>query len=389
MAWGEIKVEEQRKTFCEIVLSKTMSHSQACKEFKISRPTGYEWLQRYKEQGDLGLINRSSARLTQNHQTPDYIVQQVLALKYEWPRLGPKKIYAKLRNKNPDIIWPCKTTIAKIFYQNGLVQNRKIRKRLAVKPNSLIDSNEANDVWCMDFKGWHLTPDNYKFGPFTLSDHKTRFLLRCAHLNDNTTDNVWAVLDIAFREYGLPWFLLSDNGPPFATCAPGRLSRLAIKLIKAGVTPEWIEPGKPYQNGRHERMHLTMEQEAFDYNCQNLDEQISKLKEFQYYYNFERPHEAIGQKTPGSIYKLSSRNWNGRFQSIEYPSEYYVGKVASCGKMSFRGIGVYIGRVFSGELIGIKEDQDGFKAYFGQIFLGNITDKQELQVDRRKTRRGR
>lgn len=385
MAWGEIKVEDQRKLFCEAILVEGLTHSEACRQFDITRATGYKWVERYKEKSENGLKNESSARKTQAHATPPEIVEKILNFKHEKLTWGPKKIHAKLKEIYPTINWPSRKTIEKIFTNNGLVKSRKLRRRLPANSNPLTQSERANDVWCMDFKGWCLTSDRYKFDPFTLSDHHTRYLIRCLKLDLNDTEHVWAILDTVFREYGLPKIIRSDNGPPFATCSPGRLSKLSVRLIKAGVLPEWIEPGKPQQNGRHERMHLTMEQECFYPDELNLKDQTTKLDEFQLYYNFERPHEAIGQKTPGSIYKPSERIWTGKLKPIEYSDEYKIGRVRSCGTMWWKGKVMYIGRVFAGEQLGIKEEE-GLSVYFGPIFLGQLKNDQ-LEVIRRETRK--
>lgn len=384
MAWGEIKVENQRNMFCITVLTKKLNMSAACKHFNISRPTGYLWLERYKKQGAAGLTNCSSRRLSQSHQTGQDKEDLIILIKSEFPHFGPKKIFSKLATRFPEEHWPGTTTINNILIKNGLVQSKKIRKRFAISPCPLHHSSTPNDIWCMDFKGWFMTSDQQKFDPFTLTDHESRYLIRCNKLTINDTEGVWATLDIAFREYGLPFFLRSDNGPPFATTCPGRLSKLAIKLIKAGVTPEWIEPGNPQQNGRHERMHLTMEREGFRLGS-SLKEQLITIREFQEYYNFERPHEALGQKTPGSIYRPSNRVWNGIFKEPEYPKGYKVAKVGSCGKTTWRGQAVYVSRVLSGEHVGIIEREKGIEMYFGNILLGTIQGDQ-LECERRKGR---
>ncbi len=385
MAWGEVKVDEQRKKFCKAVLENEISISQACRQHEISRPTAYHWLERYKQEGEKGLITRSSARKTQGQQFHPEIIEEVLNIKYKFKYLGPKKIHAKLLEIYPHIHWPSITTIANILTKNGLTKARKRIRRLPINDSGLSQSNEPNEVWSMDFKGWHITSDGYKFDPFTLSDHYSRYLLRCLKLDFNNGIHVWNILECAFREYGLPKFIRSDNGPPFSTCSPGRLSSLAIKLIKAGVMPEWIEPGKPQQNGRHERMHLTMKQESFNKNL-SLKDQQAKLKEFLGYYNFERPHEALDQKSPGSVYTPSNRTWTGKFREIEYPKDNEIGWVKSCGKVSFKGREVYIGRVLSGETIGLKPIEDGYEAYFSSIYLGKINRNGELEVPRRQMR---
>jgi transposase InsO family protein len=364
-----------------------LTHSEACRQFEISRPTGYEWLERYKQEGETGLRNRSSARKTQNNQTSEEIKKRILNIKYEFPTWGPKKIIVKLNERYPAINWPGTTTLGNILKANGLVKSRKTRRRLPVNTSPLTSSEGSNDIWCMDFKGWILTNDRHKFDPFTLTDHYSRYILRCLKLDFNDTNHVWAILDMAFREYGLPKIIRSDNGPPFATCCPGRLSPLSIKLIKAGVMPEWIEPGKPYQNGRHERMHLTMENESFYPETLDLQEQIMKLIEFQLYYNFERPHEALGQKTPGSIYVPSNRIWTGKLQPIEYSKEYIVRKVRSCGNICWKQHDIYTSRFLQVEYLGIKEDDNGFGVYFGPIYLGSLKNEKELEVTRREIRK--
>lgn len=385
MKWGLKKVEDQRESFCLEILGGIYNISEACRIYNVSRPTGYEWLKRFKEHGKKGLTNLSSARHTQSNKTTDDVVYEVLEMKYKSKKLGPKKIHAKLNHLYPEQKWPSRTTISKILEEHGLTERRRIRKRLAVQTR-LESANGANDIWTMDFKGWSLTKENIKFDPFTLSDHFTRFLIKCLKLEFNTTEHVWAILDLAFREYGLPKILRSDNGPPFATTGPGRLSGLSVKLIKAGVMPEWIEPGKPQQNGRHERMHLTMEEEVFSEESLPIVTLIKRLEDFQMFYNFERPHEALNQQLPGSLYIPSNRIWDGKLRPIEYSNEYKIGRVSS-GEMRWKGQTIYISRILDGENIGIKETENGYEVYFGPIYLGKIINGNELEVKRRKLRK--
>lgn len=385
MAWGENGVEYKRNLFCRSILDGELKMSVACRQFQISRPTGYEWLSRYKKEGPEGLVNRSSSRLTQSNRTPTDLEDCIILTKMEYKYFGPDKIYIKLLERYPDIDWPQTTTIHNILKKNGLVQPRRLRRLLATVNKNLQSSERPNDVWCMDFKGWHMTSDQVKFDPFTLTDHESRYLIRCNKLKSNNTEHVWSVLETAFREYGLPNFIRSDNGPPFATCCPGRLSKLAIMLIKAGITPQWIEPGNPQENGRHERMHLTMKQEGFVLGT-SLKEQIEIMEEFIEYYNFERPHEALNQKTPGSIYVPSNRVWTGKLNPVEYSSEYKAALVKSCGKAFWKGSEIYVSRVLEGERVGIKETEKGFEMYYANMFLGIITKDFKLDVARRKTR---
>jgi putative transposase len=385
VAWKEISVGKQRKLFIIAYLEEHSKMAEICRQFGISRPTGYKWAKRHEEEGAEGLVDRSKARLVQNQATDSLLVDEILAVKFRWPKWGPKKVRGHLVVKEPIIIWPSTTTIGHIFDKNGLTVPRKYRKRFPIKTDPLAHANDSNKVWSVDFKGWWLTNDRHKCGPLTLVDNFSRFLLRCIRLKMSDGDHVWALLDAAFREYGLPDYMRSDNGPPFATSSVGRLSTLSIKLVKAGIMPEWIEPGNPQENGRHERVHGTLQQEGV-FPELDLEDQEKKLAICRDYYNFERPHEALGQVTPGSIYSPSLRTWNGRLNPPEYPDDFIVGRVRNNGNMSWKGGDIYVGRVLDGELVGIEKTQEGQKVYFGTIFLGIITKENELEVVRRKGR---
>jgi len=307
------------------------------------------------------------------------IEKQILQVRYQYRKWGPKKILAFLEDKYSDSVWPSTTTIGNLLEKNGLNVPRKCRHRVPGKTVPLSDCQQPNDVWCTDFKGWFLTGDGKKCEPFTLTDNASRFLLRCLKLDKNDTEHVWAVLDAAFREYGLPLFLRHDNGPPFATCGVGRLSTLSIRLIKSGVIPEWIDPGKPQQNGRHERMHQTLKQETATPSEPTLEMQEKKFKEFINYFNHIRPHEAIEQRTPGSLYRPSGKDWHGVIKSPEYSSDYIVRKIRVCGSMKLKGDEIFIGSVLSGEPVGLKENGDGtLKVYYGPIILGDINQENKF-----------
>jgi putative transposase len=385
MAWKEKTVFEQRKQFINDHLSDSFSVSELCRIYDISRPTGYLWIKRYKEGKEEGLVDRKSTPHHYPRATSAEIIDEILKVKYMRITWGPKKIIAYLKIHKPHIILPSTTTVGNILNKNGLVMQRKLRLRFAKRTHPLAHAKEINDVWSVDFKGGFMTNDNYKCEPFTLTDNASRFLLKCLCLDYNNTDHVWAVLDIAFREYGLPLNLRSDNGPPFASRGIGRLSQLSVQLIKAGVMPDFIDPGKPEQNGRHERMHGTLKSE-FIFPELNLKEQKMKLDEFQNYYNFERPHEGINQLTPGSIYERSERVWRGKFKPPEYPDSFKKAKVRGSGQIKFKGKDIFIGRTLLEEYVGLEEGENGFKVYYGPIYLADINLKGELNISRREGR---
>ena len=224
-----------------------------------------------------------------------------------------------------------------------------------------------------DFKGWFNTGDGSKCEPLTITDGFSRYLLACEHMKRKREQDVWAVLESSFLEFGLPNKLRSDNGPSFASLAVGRLSGLAIKLIKIGVKPEWIEPGCPQQNGRHERFHLTLKMETAMPPAMTVSLQQEKFNQFKKYYNCKRPHEAIDQKTPISVYRSSQRVWDGKFRSPEYSDEYEVRKVVGNGRINWKGTDFFLSEMLAREYVGIKEIDVGLMGvYYGPILLGRI-----------------
>ena len=381
MAWGLTKVEEKRKEFIDSYLKKENSFTELCREYQISRKNGYKWVARYEKGGVEGLKNQSRAPITQAGKTNDRLISEILKVKQKYMAWGPKKILAILQKDHPSEDCPSTTTIGKILDEHGLVIPRKYRNRLPAKTDPLSHCQQPNDVWCIDFKGWFTTKDNVKCDPLTLTDAYSRFILHCCKLEYNNTEFVWQILDQLFYKHGLPNYMRHDNGPPFATRGAGRLSGLSVKLIKAGVQPEWIEPGKPYQNGRHERMHLTLQKEGVFPLQLTLKEQHMKFKEFQKYFNDERPHEALGQKCPSSVYVPSNRVWTGKLNPPDYSQEYTVKRVRERGQLSWTGKDIFIGKALKDEYIGLKGDDLGnWLVYFGPVLLGVINQQNEFEM---------
>ena len=245
------------------------------------------------------------------------LLEAALALRRAHPTWGPVKVRACARAEEPGRPWPAASTIGALFDREGLTVKRRLRRR-APPGGPLFAADAANDVWTIDFKGWFRTGDGVRVDPLTLADACSRYLLRCQAVARPDTEHVWPILDAAFREYGLPLRLRSDNGPPFATIGAGGLSRLAVKVIKAGVRPERITPGKPQENGRHERMHLTLLQDTADPPAATLRAQAGRFWKFQLTYNEERPHAALGNATPAEPYAPSPRVWDGVLRSPEH-----------------------------------------------------------------------
>jgi len=344
-----------------------------CRRFGFSRKTGYKWLERYRSEGIEGLSDRSRAPREHRHAVTAALAERCLSVRRLHPTWGPVKVRAWLDRHDGEAAWPAASTIGVLFDRAGLTVRRKLRRRAAPSSAPFAACGGANEVWCIDFKGWFLTGDGTHCEPLTLSDAHTRYLLRCQALGRNDTEHVWPVLDAAFREYGLPLRLRSDNGSPFASTGAGGLSRLSVRVIKAGVVPERIEPGKPQQNGRLERLHLTLLRDTATPPARSLKEQLDRLCDFQRVYNEERPHAALGNDTPAEHYALSPRRWHGVLREPEYPLAHQVRRIRHNGAIRWQGGEVYLNQALAGEPVGLAERPDGSWAVrFGPIELGII-----------------
>jgi transposase InsO family protein len=389
MAWEKYKVEQQRLQVVQAYISGDSSMTHICKQFGISRKTGYKWYQRFLEQGEGGLNDLSKAPNMPNICYSDKQIDKAIDLKLRHRTWGPKKILIKLKEYYPDQNWPSPTRLYEIFKDYHLVTSRRIKGRVpATAP--LGDLTDCNNTWAVDFKGLFLTGDGRKCEPLTITDCFSRFLIRCTHLDKHTVDYVWPVFEESFREYGLPNRLRSDNGPPFGSVGVGRLTALSVKLIKAGVTPEWIRPGHPEENGRHERFHLTLKQETANPPKETIALQIQAMSQFHEEYNFDRPHEALGMKTPASCYQASSKAWDGILRSPEYNTrEMDVRKVCQSGCIWLNQKEHYIGQTLTGEYIGLETNEDDeIDLYYGPVYLGKLKES-GLEKPKLKTRRQR
>lgn len=335
-----------------------------------------------------GLTDRSRAPLSYPHAIDEAVAERCLAVRRAHPTWGPVKVREWLVRRIRQIEWPAVSTIGALFDREGLTVKRRLRHRSPPSSTPFAHCGAANDVWCMDFKGWFLTGDGTHCEPLTLSDAHSRYLLRCQVMGSTDGDHVWPVLDAAFREFGLPKSLRSDNGAPFASRGAGGLSRLSVKVIKAGVIPERIAPGKPQQNGRLERLHLTLLQDTARPPARSLRQQIERFKAFQQLYNEERPHQALGNDTPADHYTLSPRRWDGVLREPDYDNGHAVRRVRHNGEIRWRNKTVYVSAALVGEPVGLAENADGgWTTFYGPIALGIIAHGSDrLRKPKRRTR---
>lgn len=374
MPWELNKVEVQRKNLIDAYVDGTLSMTELCKFYQISRKTAYKWLNRYYQQGavESSLCDQSRAPINPYRNFDHVLIELAIEQKLKHRTWGPRKILAKLEREFPKVKWPSPTRLYEILKANHLVTPRRLRGRVPAT-HPLGQLNDANDIWTADFKGWFLTADNAKCEPLTIADAHSRFLIKCEHVDRKTADCIWPIYKDAFLEFGLPNRLRTDNGPPFASIGAGRLTSLGVNLIKAGVTPEWINPGHPEENGRHERIHLTLKQSVANPPAKDITEQKFWLKKFQQEYNFDRPHESLGMQTPGDFYSKSTRSWDGILRSPEYDASYkFVRKVGTGGGVTVKQRMYYISSALTDEYIGIKEDDDNLNIYYGPVFLGRL-----------------
>src|SRR6201988_2433093 len=337
MVWTETCAVDERMRFMLAAERQEETFAALCRRFGVSRKTGYKWLERYEAAGVEALIARSRAPHDHPQAISEAIAKRCLAVRRTHPSWGPVKVRAYLERSDAAIAWPAASTIGTLFDREGLTVKRHLSRRSQPSSAPFGDCHGANDVWCIDFKGWFLTGDGTHCEPLTLADAASRYLLRCQALGRCDDEHVWPVLDAAFREFGLPHRLRSDNGAPFASTGAGGLSKLSVKVIKAGVVPERIAPAKPQQNGRLERLHLTLLQDTANPPARSLREQLERFRAFQSLYNDERPHQALGNDTPADHYAISPRRFDGILREPDYAPEYTVRRVRHNGEIRWKG----------------------------------------------------
>lgn len=354
------------------------SMKQLCASFGLSRETGYVWLRRYRQYGLDGLLERSRAAQRHPNQASAAVERAVLQLRQAHMTWGPRKLKRVLERDQPDRAWPATSTIGEMVKRAGLAVQRNKRRRTEPYTEPLAHAVESNRVWCADFKGWFKSGDGARIDPLTISDACSRYLLRCQAVAKTDTEQVRAIFEAAFRRYGLPEAIRTDNGAPFASMAVGGLSRLAVWWIKLGIVPERIQAGHPEQNGRHERMHRTLKQEV--HRAANRRAQQRELDRFREEYNHQRPHEALNMQTPAAVYEPSPRAFPARVPEPEYPDRMRVLTVKSHGQFRWNKHDVFLSEVLWGERIGLLPiDQDRYQIYFAHLPLAQF-DSRKMRI---------
>jgi putative transposase len=356
MPWRECNVVEERLRFIARLLDGEKM-AVLCREFGIARKTGYKILSRYQDCGIQGLTDRSRRPYRHANQLPFQIEKRIVRLKKEYPHWGAHKIRERLSRQYPELTCPAVSTVHAVLDRNGLVKRRR-RTRYRAKGTALSTPAKPNDLWCADYKGEFMLADRRYCYPLTITDFASRYLIGCDALSTTREVYAFSVFERAFQDFGLPRAIRTDNGVPFAS--PGALyglSRLSVWWLRLGIDIERIKPGHPEQNGRHERMHLTLKIEATKPASENFLQQQARFDDFIDYFNQERPHQALDMKVPADLYTESPRPYSG-LTALEYPFHDRSAIVTSCGRICYNRQKINLSTVFAGQKVGIKQVED-------------------------------
>lgn len=357
MPWKESVIMDERMKFVARLLQGEKM-TELCREFGISRKTGYKFWDRYKDVGLHGLTDRSRRPVRYANQLPTQIECEILRIKKDKPSWGAPKIREILRRKYPEVRTPAKSTIHCILDRHGLVIRRK-RRRYKLQGTPLTTQHNPNDLWCADYKGEFMLANKQYCYPLTITDSCSRYVLACEGLESTKEMHAFNIFEQTFQKYGLPMTIRTDNGLPFASPhALFGLSRLSVWWLRLGIFIERIKPGNPQQNGRHERMHLTLKKEATKPPGKNMLQQQEKFDNFIQEFNTQRPHQAIDMKFPSEIYTPSPRPYKG-IQELNYPFHDKTVIVTTCGRICIDKHKINLSHVFAGQNMGVKEVADG------------------------------
>ncbi len=355
MPWKELCALDQRVDLVNDWRKKEYSIVELSEIYEVSRKTIYKWLERYHHEGLKGLEEHDRAALHHPNATPVEIAKMIIEAKLSKQKWGPKKLLARLGQEYPDIPWPALSTASEILKRHGLVKQRRKRNHTPPYSEPFKGCHRPNDVWSTDYKGQFRLGNGRLCYPLTITDNYSRYLLGCWALEHPRYEQTQPWIEWAFREYGLPYAIRTDNGPPFASVGLGGLSRLSVWFIKLGIIPERIDLGQPQQNGRHERMHRTLKEAAVAPPRDNTQQQQRALNRFVNEFNNERPHESLGQHTPASVYQHSVRQYPAKIKRVEYDSNTLVRHIHTSGCMKWKGDLVYVSENLAREDIGLKQ----------------------------------
>lgn len=376
MPWSQTSPMDQRVQFIADYLRGMLSMVELCASYGISRKTGYKWIDRYLRDGPEGLEDQSRRPERNPNQTPAKIEAAFIQARQRHPTWGAKKLLTLLTRRHPGWPWPSRTTVCNILRRNGLVVGKKRRRVIGHPGRPTTEAAAANELWCADYKGQFKTGNGIYCYPLTVTDTYSRYIIGCQGLAGTKFKDAQTVFTRLFKEYGLPRRIRTDNGTPFASYSLARLSRLSAWWVRLGVIPEFIEPGKPQQNGKHERMHRTLKAETTKPPARNLQAQQRKFNRFVTEFNHVRPHEALDMATPASLYQPSNREMPTKLVRFEYPDRFVTRYVSGNGGFRWHHQWVCVSMACVGEYLGLEEIDNGiWNVYFGPLKLGRFHER--------------
>lgn len=346
--------------------------TELAERYQISRKTAYKWINRYEADPAHGFVERSRAPHVHGRAIAEEIKVAIMALRRRKPRWGPKKLRPVLIERDPGRRWPAASTIGDLLRREGLSESRRRARYVVPLTQPLAAATAPNDVWTADFKGWFRTSDGTRCDPLTIADACSRFVL-CCRIVRPSAEGVRPWFERVFRAYGVPRALRTDNGSPFATTGAGQLSHLAVWWLKLGIHLDRIDPGHPEQNGRHERFHLTLQQETTTPPARTAPAQQRRFDRLRREFNTERPHEALGQQPPARVYVASPRPYPVRLEDAWYDATHQVRRVNATGQIKWRGELVFVSEAVRGEVVGLAETPRGdWTVRFMHVELGRV-----------------
>ncbi|MBI4979048.1 MAG: transposase [Spirochaetes bacterium] len=382
MSWITVNTMDQRIRFISEYKTQLFNFSSLCRQFSISRKTGYKWVKRYVTRGIEALKNQSKAPKHIPHKTDKKVQELLIHFKKRFPAWGPKKAIIRLKRKHPELQFPAPSTVADIFRREGLSERRRRRVKRMHPGCPAASATHCNEIWTADYKGEFKTINGEYCYPLTICDMYSRKILGIDAHAAISMDGTRAFFEKMFIKYGLPERIRTDNGIPFASTAIARLSRLSAWWIRLGVYPELIEPGNPQQNGTHERMHRDLKKECTIPPAYDLCAQQKIFNQFVKRFNNVRPHEALHGNTPGSVYALSVRKYYKHPPQYQYPAQFILRRVSNNGAIRFLNKSVPVSQTLIQEIIGFEEiDENVYNVYYYDVLLGRFDLEKNRIID--------
>jgi len=374
MPWQEVTKMEEKKEFILRAFDKNENFSQLCREFGISTKTGYKWKERFAKEGLPGLQDQSRRPKKHANQLSEQMICKIIRIKTTKPNWGPPKIRKVYERENPDSYLPSPATFERVLRRSGLTKRKKrVRRKVGERIANRVEALRPNHIWTVDFKGWWYNPHGEKCEPLTVRDQYSRYILSIQILEKGNTDCVKKHFEELFKRYGLPEIIRSDNGVPFAS-AHGMygLSNLSVWWLSLGIALDRIEPGKPSQNGAHERMHADIYRELEGKIKGDLKFHQAVFDTWREEFNTERPHAAIAMKTPSQLYTPSARKFVGDIE-LSYPELFHIRIVSNRGMLYHHGRRIFLSNAFNGYKIGLQYiDAVSIAVFFGDWRIGTI-----------------